>query len=336
MPSTQGLTEVSVVVPVYNRRLSVGETVECLLRQSLPPREILVVDDGSTDGTAEHVALTFGDRVRVLPKRNGGPASARNHGIRAASCDLVAFTDSDCLPEEDWLAQLLEGFDSPKVAGTGGMVRRADSGLLSEYADATGILNPLIKHGEVDYLVTANSCFRRDALIEAGLFDERFARPGGEDTELSVRVRSLGYEFRFTPAAVVLHHHKQTLPSLLKTMSNYGEGCYLLFEFWPERRGNYNPYSQLFRGAFAVRNMTRRCRDYSREHGLAKGLCFAVIENYSHVAHTLGYLRGMRKHAGGVYPAGRPRVTAAAEPEAPEGGPRRLQLIRNAYGRKSD
>jgi hypothetical protein len=151
-----------------------------------------------------------------------------------------------------------------------------------------------------------------------------------------VRVRSLGYEFRFTPSAVVLHHHKQTLPSLMKTMSNYGEGCYLLFELWPERRGDFNPYLQLFRGAFAVRNMARRCRAYNREHGLGKALCFALIENYSHVAHTFGYLRGMRRHAGSRQ-AARPRQEAgAAEPDVPEGRPRYTHLIRNAYGRKSD
>lgn len=298
LPTTEGQPEVSVVVPVYNRKLAVRATLDCLLSQSLPPREILVVDDGSTDGTAEYLTQTFGDRIKVLPRRNGGPAAARNHGIRAAASNFIAFTDSDCLPHRDWLAELLKGFNSPKVAGTGGVVRRADPGLLSEYADASGILDPLIKHGEVDYLVTANSCFRREALFEAGLFDERFSRPGGEDTELSIRIKSFGYEFSFTPSAVVLHHHKRTLSALLKTMANYGGGCYLLYELWPERKWNFNPYVQLVRGAFAMRNMVRRYKAYRREHDLGKALCFALIENYCHVAHTLGYLREMRRHAG--------------------------------------
>jgi glycosyltransferase involved in cell wall biosynthesis len=320
LQNDNGRPTVSVVVPTYNRRLSAQQTVECLLRQSLPPHEIIVVDDGSTDGTAETLRQTFGGAIKVLSRKNGGPAAARNCGIREANGDFVAFTDSDCLPDETWLSELLKGFDSPRVAGVGGVVKRADADLVSEYVDAVGMLNPFIQNGEVDYLVTANACFRRDVLFEARLFDERFVKPGGEDTELSVRVRSLGYELKFNPDAVVLHHHRQTLPALLKTMSNYGQGCYILFELWPERKGNFSPLTRLMMSTVAVRNMFRRCAVYSRDYGFGKALLFTLLEHYGYTAQMWGYLKEERKRgrhtraASYGYATARPRERAMSEP----------------------
>lgn len=316
-----GRPKVSVVVPTYNRRLSARETVECLLRQSLPPHEIIVVDDGSTDGTADTLRQAFGDTVKVLSRQNGGPASARNSGIRATEADFIAFTDSDCLPAETWLSELLKGFDSPGVAGVGGVVRRADADLMSEYVDATGMLNPLIRDGVVDYLVTANACFRRDVLFEANLFDERFVKPGGEDTELSVRVRSLGYELKFNPAAVVLHHHRQTLPALLKTMSNYGQGCYILFELWPERKTRFSPLARLIKSTVAVRNMFRRCVVYRKDHGFGKALLFTLLEHYGYTAQMWGYMKEERKR-GHHLRATPHNFGAAPSRERPGGEPR--------------
>lgn len=306
----QKTPEVSVIVPVYNRRLVVRETVECLLRQSLPPREIIVVDDGSTDGTAQSLTERFGNRISVLSKRNGGPASARNCGIREAAYDFIAFTDSDCLPDEDWLLELLRAFDSPNVAGVGGAVRGAAPGLLSEYADTVAHFDPYVERGEVKCLVTGNACFRRETLLEAGLFDECFRRPGGEDSELSVRIRSLGYELRFAPDAVVLHHHKQSLPDLLRTMSNYGEGNYLLSELWPEWTVNIKTRKHLLRGALPVRHLFRRCLAFRREHGLARAVLFALIENYTDFAHTWGYLRAARRRGGHARVAARELIQA--------------------------
>jgi glycosyltransferase involved in cell wall biosynthesis len=87
---------VSVIIPSYNRASLIGETLECMLRQSLPPHEILVIDDGSTDGSLQ-VIKTFGGRVRVLCQPNSGPAVARNRGLDQATGDYVQFFDSDDL-----------------------------------------------------------------------------------------------------------------------------------------------------------------------------------------------------------------------------------------------
>lgn len=290
---------VSVVVPVYNDARAVRETVEHLLRQSLPAHEIVVVDDGSTDETPE-VLKRFGDRIILLSKPNGGPASARNCGVAAASGDLVAFTDSDCLPQEDWLAELVKGFDGggDEVGGVGGVIRRADPGLLSEYADVLGLLGPVIGgDGKPHIFATANVCFPRSVLLEANLFDEHFTKPGGEDVALCYKIRDLGYEFRLAEETLVLHHHRRNVRSYLRTMANYGEGQYGLDARWPERRHIGNARRELLRSPVAVRTMLRRCLAYRAEHGLKRAALFAFLDYYGQAAYAWGYLRGERKAA---------------------------------------
>jgi glycosyltransferase involved in cell wall biosynthesis len=94
---------VSVIIPTYNYARFVGEAVDSVLAQTLPPLEVIVVDDGSTDGTAE-VLARYGDRIRVLRQKNAGVAMARNAGIAAARGEYLAFLDSD----DAWYPRKLE------------------------------------------------------------------------------------------------------------------------------------------------------------------------------------------------------------------------------------
>lgn len=88
------MPEISVIIPVYNRAALVGETIRSLLVQSLPPAEVIVVDDGSTDDSAA-VAEAFGPPVRVIRQANAGPSAARNRGFSVAKSDYIHFFDSD-------------------------------------------------------------------------------------------------------------------------------------------------------------------------------------------------------------------------------------------------
>lgn len=323
--------EISVVVPVFNSAATIADTLEHLLDQSLPPKEIIIVDDGSTDDTPkvinqvlqknrfsakpheEHTepktARSFlretpsdfvGEvcsEVKVLWKLNGGPASARNFGARLAAGSLIAFTDSDCLPDRKWLNSLIGGFDSPRIAGVGGTVKSVDGSLMGEYVDLLGVLEPAENaEGEIEYLITANACFRREALLRAGLFDERFRKPGGEEPALCRRLTELGYQFRSTPEAVVLHHHRQTVSSFLRTISNYGEGRYLLGQIWPDYEINH-PARNLLRQMIAVRSLMRQFPVYAKEHGAKKALAFSCLDYLRRLAFLRGYLRGIRAAA---------------------------------------
>ena len=90
------MTKVSVIIPNYNRAAIVGETIENMLRQSLPPHEVIVVDDGSTDSSVE-VIRSFGDRVKLIQQKNQGPGAARNTGLKIASGQFIQLMDSDDL-----------------------------------------------------------------------------------------------------------------------------------------------------------------------------------------------------------------------------------------------
>ena len=283
------------MVPVYNGATTVAQTVECLLRQSLTPREILIIDDGSMDNTA-NVLKPFANQILYTFKENGGPASARNLGARLASGSFVAFTDSDCLPERDWLRLLVAGFDSDEIAGVGGTVKGIDDSLIGQYVDLTRLMEPAENPlGEIEYLITANACFRREALLAAGLFDERFRKPGGEEPAVCRRIRELGFQFGFAAEAVVLHHHRQTVSSFLRTLSNYGEGRFLLGQLWPDYQLQ-RPAHDFFRQMIAVRSLAQRVSSYAGQHGAKKAVAFSALDYLRQLAFLRGYLRG-QKHA---------------------------------------
>ncbi len=286
-----------MVVPVYNGGRTIRATIECLLKQTLAPLEIIVVDDGSTDDTVD-ILREFDDRIKLISKSNGGPASARNVGVRASNGSLIAFTDSDCLPHQDWLQEIVKGFYAPDIAGAGGSVRGAYPGLVGEYIDLNRSLDPgFAPGGIVMRLVTANACFRRDALVEANLFDVRFRRAGGEDTELSVRLRKMGYELVYVSSAVVLHQHRRTIREYLATAANYGEGHYVLETLWPECSWTVNHRRQMFRYAIAARSMLKLSLTYKQHYDLRRAALFSFLEHYKHVAYLWGYLRGKRNNA---------------------------------------
>jgi glycosyltransferase involved in cell wall biosynthesis len=299
LTSSGGSPKVSVVVPVYNGGREIARTVERILAQSLTPHEVIVVDDGSTDDTPE-VLKKLGGRVTYLRQENAGPASARNRGVGAATGDFVAFTDSDCAPDTEWLSNLLKGFEDGRVAGVGGTVRGVNRGLMSEYADVLRLYDPgRGDAGEVVYVATCNACFRREVLVEAGLFDERFRKPGGEEPELCMRIRERGYELRAAADALVLHRNK-TFRQLLRAQSNYCEGAYVIGVIRPEHRWRGSSRRGLVASALSLFLVFTKSSSYRREHGLLKALAFAAVDQVRAVACTWGYMRGERLHRKGA------------------------------------
>ncbi len=95
--------KVSVIIPCYNRADVIGATLDAVLNQHRPPDEVIVVDDGSTDGSADYVRTRYGHRVRVIEQANGGPGAARNTGLQVAQGEYVEFMDSDDIPTSEKL-----------------------------------------------------------------------------------------------------------------------------------------------------------------------------------------------------------------------------------------
>lgn len=210
----------SVVIPAFNAAKTIDACLDGCLKQSTPALEIIVVDDGSTDDTRERVAKHAG--VTLLTQANAGPAAARNYGILETQGEVVVFTDSDCIPEPEWIENLLRHFDKnvAGVGGTYGIVNRASRLARIVHAE---ILMRHARFGEtVDFLGSFNVAYRKQALESVFGFDEEFRHASGEDNDLAYRLQDKGYTLRFTKKAVVRHYHPERLLPYLYAQYRHG------------------------------------------------------------------------------------------------------------------
>ena len=212
--------DASVVVPTYNRKDSL---IRCL--RSLPSDvEIVVVDDGSTDGTSRAISSIRHPNLKYVRQENGGPASARNYGARVCTGRYIAFTDDDCIAVEPWPWPLIRRLEKEgeTVAGVGGRVLPFGSGVFSRYYTFHRILEP---PNSCSYLVTANCAYRRGNFESVGGFDTSIKQAGGEDPGLSMKIRATGHYFAFESGAIVMHDYKENLFDFAKRFYRYGKGC---------------------------------------------------------------------------------------------------------------
>jgi glycosyltransferase involved in cell wall biosynthesis len=191
---------VSVIIPVFNGERFLREAVESVLAQKYSPVEIIIVDDGSTDGTAT-VARSFPETVRYLHQTNHGPAAARNRGIEQAQGDLIAFADTDDLwPSHKLELQLPYLIRDSKIDIVLGRIQQV---LLSE-TQAKEIGDPAFSVN-LGSAVIRKSCFER-----VGLFDETMRY--SEDVDWFMRARE-GAAAIMTIDAVTLFYrqHEQNM-----------------------------------------------------------------------------------------------------------------------------
>ncbi len=178
--------------------------------------EIVVVDDGSTDETAE-VIRQFAN-VRLIRQANAGPAAARNRGAREATGSIILFTDDDCVPQPDWMEQMLAPFHDPEVVGAKGVYRTRQTGLIArfvqvEYEDRYRLV---ARQADIDFIDTYSAAFRRQRFLEMGGYDTLFPVACAEDVELSYRMSARRWKMRFAPNAIVYHTHPNNLSSYLR------------------------------------------------------------------------------------------------------------------------
>jgi GT2 family glycosyltransferase len=207
----------SIVIPTFNGASRIGNCLDSLVKQATDRDvEILVVDDGSTDNTANLVRSY--PSVRLLAQANAGPASARNRGALEATGKILLFTDDDCVPMPDWLAAMLQPFQDPDVVGAKGIYRTHQQSLAArfvqiEYEDKYRMMAGL---PSIDFIDTYSAGFRRDRFLEMAGYDTSFPVACAEDIELSYRMSARGWKMKFVPAAIVYHTHPDTFLRYLK------------------------------------------------------------------------------------------------------------------------
>ncbi|MCC6794961.1 MAG: glycosyltransferase [Candidatus Hydrogenedentes bacterium] len=226
--------KVSIVIPAHNAAATLGECLAAATNQTYADREVIVIDDGSADNSVE-IARKFPVTLIQQPKR--GPAAARNAGARVASGDIVAFTDSDCIPHKDWIAQLVENFGDG-VGAVGGTYGIANTGSVLARIIHNEIRSRHAGFGyEVDFLGSYNLAVKRDVFNALNGFDEDFKAASGEDNDLSYRIHDAGYALHYTPAAVVDHYHPERLAPYLRSQMRHGFWRMKLYAKHPRRSG---------------------------------------------------------------------------------------------------
>jgi len=225
---------VSVVVASYNGARTLKTCLDSLAGLNYPDYEVILVDDGSTDDTPQ-IAQLF-HSVRYLRHQNLGLSAARNAGIAAATGEIVAFTDSDCRADEDWLYYLVSDLLKSDFAGIGGhnFLPPEDSCVAAAVmVSPGGPAHVMLTDREAEHIPGCNMAFYKWALQEIGGFDPVF-RKAGDDVDLCWRLLKAGRKIGFSPPGFVWHYRRSTVMAYFKQQAGYGEAEALLAGKHPE------------------------------------------------------------------------------------------------------
>ncbi|MCY0096396.1 glycosyltransferase [Hoeflea ulvae] len=215
----------SIIVPVYNNPADLRNCIESLKALDYPAQdyEIIVVDNNSTDDTAA-VARELG--VTCLSEtRFQSSYAARNTGIKAAKGSFIAFTDSDCVADKDWL-KAIDAVSGDEAAGcfAGEILSVPPSTTVERFSDSIGLLRqkgPLSGWHFKPYAQTANAVYRKAVFDKIGLFDPT-TNSGGDAAIAWRMLDKTAYTIRFVPEAIVYHHHRTSVPDLYAQFHRYG------------------------------------------------------------------------------------------------------------------
>ncbi len=265
----QFLPKISVIVPIYNGEADLLDLLDCLRRQTYPRDrvEYCLIDNGSDDRTSEILksASQVGFTVQALSEPQiQSSYAARNVGIRAATGEILAFTDADCRPEPNWLKDLIAPFKESVVGLVAGEIRALPGDtLLEHYADRQETLSQkhTLAHPFCAYGQTANLAVRYQAFEQVGLF-RPYLTTGG-DADLCWRVlRETSWQMRFAEHAIVRHRHRSTWAELRSQWRRYGRS---------------NRYLHELHGVDLMRDLSLRDYSYRLSRWLLKEFPIATV-----------------------------------------------------------
>ncbi|MEO5361849.1 MAG: glycosyltransferase [Nitrospirota bacterium] len=236
--------------------------MEALLKQTCPLEtyEVIVIDDGSKDKTGE---IASGYPIRYYRKENGGPASARNMGVREAAAEIILFTDADCVVTGSWIEEMLRPFEDPEVSAVKGAYRTNQRQLTARFAQVEfeERFAMLRNAPSIDMIDTYAAAFRKAVFNSAGGFDESFPVANNEDTDLSYKLSAAGHKMVFNGSAIVYHlNHPASVRRYGSIKFQRGYWRMVVYKRYPDKmiKDTYTPQSlkiqilTLFGGVFLL------------------------------------------------------------------------------------
>lgn len=222
------MTKISVVIPVRNEEDKIIDCLEAVSDQTLMPFEIIMVDGHSTDTTVKKANKY---PIRLFYESYGTVGGARQVGVENAKGDYIAFTDADCIPERNWLENLINEFEDDEIVGVGGGTKNIGEGIWEEsialvldsfLGSADSVQDRVLnKKKFVKSISGCNSIYRRKDLLYCNGFNVNLAI--NEDTELNKRLAMCG-KLLYVPNAIVLHNQKRDLKAFMKRIYQFGMG----------------------------------------------------------------------------------------------------------------
>jgi len=226
-------SRISVIIPAYNEEKRIPDLIESFKIQTVSPLETILVNDSSTDSTAKLASDFF--KVISTPRR-GGPAAARNIGMKIAKGDVFAFMDADCHPETDWVEQIEKQFRDKNVSVIVGGARVVSSTLLGQAIAALGFpaggaigfekMWRVAPDGTVRTVSSANFAIRKWVIEKIGGFDETFSYYC-EDAWFAHCLVKAGVPITYIPDIEVQHAPMESLHRFFVWHYNRGRGNYV-------------------------------------------------------------------------------------------------------------
>lgn len=236
---------VSLVIPIKDAARTLPACLAALDGLDPAPTEVILVDNGSTDTSLSIIQdwrrqarpCTF----RLLREETPGASAARNAGIRASQSEIVAFTDSDCAPQSDWLAHLMAPFADGSIGAVAGrIIGQFDRSLCERFCSLYTLQSAADRKTYREWtpwsggFPTANLAVRRQLLEQLHGFDEGVTIYG-EDYDLCARLYERQAALVYTPTASVAHHHRTTVAGLIRQAFGFGRShAYLLHRHHPK------------------------------------------------------------------------------------------------------
>jgi glycosyltransferase involved in cell wall biosynthesis len=222
-PALPDPPRISVVICAFNAERTMEACLASLRTLRYPNYEVIVVNDGSTDRTLE-IAQRY-EEVRLISQPNRGLSAARNVGFEHATGTIVAYTDSDCVVDPDWLTYLAYKFVHGGFVAVGGpnLPPPEDGRVPACVAAAPGGPTHVLLDDEVaEHIPGCNMAFLKSVLVDVGGFDP-IHRAAGDDVDLCWRLQNAGHVIGFSPAAMVWHFRRNTIKAYLKQQMGYGK-----------------------------------------------------------------------------------------------------------------